>query len=89
MARIQLSKVNCKFGAPMGRASEQLAGKVKLQRLRFVDGDYDSGGAYWGSGAPIWVAEDRNGARAYVRASNREKAKAELLKENCELTFYR
>ena len=30
--------------------------KFRLYRLRFVDGDYDQGGAYWGSPANVWRA---------------------------------
>lgn len=49
-------------GAQMGRSnilSESApAGKLKfsLRHLPFVDGDYDTGGAYWGSPANIYRA---------------------------------
>jgi len=47
-----LSNVSCKFGAPMGRTptipDNKLLGKLHLEKLEWVDGDYDKGGAYWG-----------------------------------------
>ena len=50
---------NCNRGAPMGRASylsnelsDQLT-PLHLQKLIFVDGDYDKGGAYWGGGSNL------------------------------------
>lgn len=42
--------VNSQYGAPMGRHSDKLeefVGRAHLQRVPFVDGDYDPGGAYW------------------------------------------
>ena len=53
------SNVSSPRGAPMGRHSdplESLKGKVRLRRVRFVDGDYDKGGAYWGGGMALWCA---------------------------------
>lgn len=48
----QLPDVSSAFGAPMGRRSFTGAirepVKVQLKRLKWVDGDYDEGGAYWG-----------------------------------------
>jgi len=56
-----LPEVDCSLGAPMGRSSVELptpeailADKkappyfVHIGRLAWVDGDYDTGGAYWG-----------------------------------------
>ena len=42
--------VDGRRGAPMGRRSNAIAEgtRVRLERVRFVDGDYDRGGAYWG-----------------------------------------
>lgn len=95
MTRLAISKVNCQYGAPMGRHSEHhlAEGKCRLQRLPLSEG-YDSGGAYWGCpGAPdwegMWVAEDSEGARSYFRAKSRAHAKEILLEEQPFLTFYR
>lgn len=81
-----LSKVSCKYGAPMGRPSDSsLSGKVRLSRVRLDNGGYDSGGAYWGLGEPLWWAEDHDGNERFFRAPTREAAKAQL--PGCK--FYR
>ncbi len=76
-------------GAPMGRRSDDIAdfcGKVRLQVVPFVDGDYDRGGAYWGGGGlPLFCAWDDDGHVRYLRARNRDEAKALL----APLKFYR
>lgn len=75
------SNVSSQYGAPMGRRSDKpsdLNGrKVKLQRVRFVDGDYDAGGAYWGGGTPLFCAWDDE-FTVYLRANSREEAKRNL-----------
>ena len=85
--------VSSKFGAPLGRHSDNvLEGKVHLQKVPFYDGDYDKGGAYWGSGGgPLYCAWNEDGA-FYVRAENREHAKKKLTSfehANLDVTFYR
>ena len=86
-------------GASMGRADElpmedpehdHVEFELTLTRLRWVDGDYDSGGAYWGSGAPfgksehwtyIYLAEGEykdERIRIFVRARDRKEAKREV-----------
>jgi len=82
-----LDPVGSRFGAPMGRRNEfpetGLSGPLRLARLRLVDGGYDEGGAYWGSGrAPMWLAwegrpEDAR-CRIHVRAANRAAARAKV-----------
>lgn len=53
-----LFEVDCKFGAPMGRSD---IGKrpdnvrVFCRRVYLDSGGYDKGGAYWGTGAPLYV----------------------------------
>jgi hypothetical protein len=43
--------VSSKYGAPMGRPSDPLesfeGARVQLRAVTLVDGDYDTGGAYW------------------------------------------
>lgn len=55
-----LDQLNCSRGAPMGRLNrdelEDEVGRVFLQRVPFVDGCYDRGGAYWGAPANLWRA---------------------------------
>lgn len=55
--RLKLSNVSSKYGAPMGRPKHipndmderELPVKLRMVRLRWVGGDYDQGGAYWGN----------------------------------------
>jgi hypothetical protein len=78
------SNVSSKYGAPMGRRSSykhRAAGsrpKLSLQRVRLNSGGYDSGGAYWGLGKPLYVATDFEGIEVFVRGDTREKAKSEV-----------
>ncbi len=89
--RIALPKLSCKFGAPMGRHSDRLCGKVRLQEMRMVDGAYDQGGAYWGCGDTMYVAQDSDGGLAFYRAKNRTEAKAKVVDDpmNENISFYR
>ena len=54
------TKACSQYGASMGRRdniTEALAvEKLHLQRVRLDSGGYDPGGAYWGHGAPLFVA---------------------------------
>lgn len=58
MRRRQFDNVSARFGAPLGRdevvcsAEQQRVADLRycLFRVEFMDGDYDDGGAYWGSG---------------------------------------
>ncbi len=79
------------YGASMGRRSSgELCGKISLQRVRLDSGGYDKGGAYWGTGTPLWYAEDQDGNNKYFRAPTREAAKDKLIKECKGITsFYR
>ena len=78
------SSVSSRYGAPMGRRQDRLEdfiGKAHLQRVPFVDGDYDKGGAYWGGGPfcdPLFCAWDDEGHVCYFRAPNREAAKSQV-----------
>ena len=60
MARFNpFEKLNCAFGAPMGRHSTRhdFCG-VKRFAVSRPQGEYDCGGAYWGSGGregPVWA----------------------------------
>ncbi len=85
-----LSNVSSKFGAPMGRGntiSDALAPvEFEIVRLRWVDGDYDEGGAYWGrhtaSGEYIFRATGESEAgpeEVFVRATTLDHAKAQVL----------
>lgn len=79
--RYEPSNVFSKYGAPMGRHSstghelEHAPGKLYLQRVRLDSGGYDSGGAYWGTGEPLYVATDHEDTTVFVRAMTRDGAK--------------
>lgn len=83
-----LSDVGSKFGAPMGRmnVTDNPTATVTLFRMRMVDDCYDAGGAYWGSGTPMFAAIGDD-FQCYMRANNLEAAKAALLAEYPDLTI--
>lgn len=74
----QFENVSGAYGAPMGRHSvghlDLSPRSVRLFRVRLDAGGYDDGGAYWGHGAPLWCAEDRDGDRQFIRAATRNAA---------------
>ena len=98
-----LEELNCSRGAPMGRGNRcemlpEEVGKVFLQRVPFVDGCYDRGGAYWGAPANLWRAyaelEWMGGAdidvfEQFIRADSREQAKKLLAEDFPNIRFYR
>jgi hypothetical protein len=87
----QLPKVSTRYGAPMGRADSRIAGKCRLQRIHLNSGGYDSGGAYWGHGKPLWVAMDSDGGMLFCRANTREQAKGVIAGSmlSDSVTFYK
>ena len=75
-------EVSSKYGAPMGRreTNQDCVGKVSLRRIPINSGGYDSGGAYWGLGQPLYWAGDESGALdIFFRAPHRDAAKAHVL----------
>ena len=81
-----LTKVNCDYGAPMGRHERHspdpnVPFQFYLHRIYLNDG-YDDGGAYWGSGQPLYRAyaeTDDYIVDFYLRAPSRENAKHQVL----------
>lgn len=81
-------KAFSKYGSSMGRGGSPpsaFAGatKARCRRVPLNSGGYDKGGAYWGTPSNLWCvsAEDATGEEvieAYVRAPNREAAKAKF-----------
>lgn len=69
-----ITKMDCKFGAPMGRSNKgtmkyckdsdtdipDTDKKVFKQRVNLNSGGYDKGGAYWGLGSELWVMYTRD-----------------------------
>lgn len=91
-----LPDVSSPLGAPMGRTSTTPAGtppaplKLSLYRIRINAGGYDSGGAYWGQGAPLYrAASDCGTFETWFRARDRDAAKAFVRAQRPTATFYR
>jgi hypothetical protein len=71
------TNVSSQYGAPMGRGGGRLSdlrGRVSVRRVRLNSGGYDKGGAYWGTGAPLFYATGSEEGEAYFRAPDRETA---------------
>lgn len=99
------SQMGRRDSLPETREARALPCKLRLVRLTWHDGDYDAGGAYWGStrapgkgrrlGAPLDfifraagdVGEER--AEIFIRAANREQARAAVLAKLPGARFYR
>ena len=97
-----LEELNCSRGAPMGRGNRcdmlpEEVGKVFLQRVPFIDGCYDRGGAYWGLPANLWRAYfewvpddgDTEVFEQFIRADSRKQAKKLLAEDFPNIRFYR
>ena len=76
-------------GAPLHRRIAAEAGRIYLRRVRLNSGGYDTGGAYWGLGAPLWQAMDRDVNCRIFRAADRANAKATVLEDLPDARFYR
>ena len=96
-AKLRASPAYSSRGADMGRRDWGLIEHrnrpmmMHLQRVSFVDGDYDLGGAYWGGyGEPLFCAwaEDIE-ARVFVRAKDRDAAKLKVNEHFLNAKFFR
>jgi hypothetical protein len=93
-----LSKGTSARGAQFGRRDElpedrEAPIKLRLEKLRWVDGDYDQFGAYWGytSGTDIycaWGEDDVKQVLVFVRAATRAFAKHLVVEKVPGATFY-
>jgi hypothetical protein len=83
-----LSNVGSSRGAPMGRLNVENnpQATVTLFRMRMVDGDYDAGGAYWGSGTPLYAAIGE-GFEYFIRSNSLSEAKMQILENYPDLTI--
>ena len=80
--------INCTYGAPMGRRSQNAEALKHAKRLHArpqggSDG-YDKGGAYWGTPSNIWGVwawVEGEVAYTYVRAASRAQAIAKATGE--------
>lgn len=72
-------------GSQMGRRNELPEDtnepvKLRMERLQFVDGDYDKWGAYWGANGCnhvycAWGDGEKTQVRVFVRSITRDEAK--------------
>lgn len=86
-------------GSQMGRRDTMHPGNetepLRLQRVPFVDGCYDRGGAYWGAPANLWCAwgdeigDDGDAVHVFVRANSRAQAKASIVAKFPDAKFIR
>lgn len=84
-------------GSQMGRPNvlpenTQALIKLRLTKLRWVDGDYDEKGAYWGHGVgdtDVFCAWNEDGVRVFTRGWHRESAKQGVWKVLPKATFFR
>ncbi|MGL4351615.1 MAG: hypothetical protein ACRCT2_13840, partial [Plesiomonas shigelloides] len=69
-----ISECGSQYGAPMGRASYGIPENAEPGTLRCyrmpMRGDYDLGGAYWGSGQTLYVLTDDDAVCQYGRSSS-------------------
>lgn len=62
--------------------------RLKMERLRFVDGCYDQGGAYWGAPENVWCAY-ADEVMVTTRADSRDQAKENVKASIPGATFHR
>lgn len=92
-----LPDVGSAHGAPMGRRNEindaEFAVEFEIERMPWMDGDYDPGGAYWGSGNGkeyMFRAEGESAdavESVFIRATSLVDAKAQILAIYPNATF--
>lgn len=66
-----------------------IAGRFRLFEVTINRGGYDSGGAYWGIGKPLWCLQGPDGSQTFYRSYSREGAMTQALNEFPMATFYR
>lgn len=82
-------------GAPFGRPSFTAAdtapgARVYLFRVHVHASGYDSGGAYWGVGQPLYYFTTADGAESgYLRAADRDHAKDKVRQLHPGARFFR
>ena len=100
--KIKLSYVPAPRGAQMGRRNVvpvtclKTSPKLHLEKLRWVSGDYDQGGVYWGktygmyqNSLDVYHASNAElGIEIFVRAISRKEAKKEVRSFLRKARFY-
>ena len=93
---VKLSKACDARGASMGRTGNvsdiNHAVKFHLNHIPINSQGYDSGGAYWGLGAPLFFAQGDGATEVqeiWTRATDREDAKRKVKLMYPNAKFYR
>lgn len=85
--------VSCRYGAPHGRPRvgtlKTDANPLYLARVRLDAGGYDAGGSYWGLGQPLFHVADQAGNSHFLRAADRDDAKAKIREAHPGARFFR
>lgn len=99
MTKLILPSGSSPRGAQMGRPNELPADptapiRLRLTALRWVSGDYDQWGAYWGGGSGdrvycAWGDDVAWPVRVFVRGATRYTAKAATRETLPKARFYR
>ena len=90
-----IDNLNCKYGAPMGRESwtNYEGDKIRVFRVPIDSQGYDVGGAYWGTGQPLYCCTDSASFRVFYRAKTRadaiEKMQREFQYSGFEFTYFK
>lgn len=84
--RYKLEEVGGRYGAPMGRPGAHPGDdphcRLYVGRVRLDRGGYDSGGAYWGLGEPLWYIQgfdEFEGMKTAIEDFARFQTKAEAI----------
>jgi hypothetical protein len=79
-----LSKVDCKYGAPMGRrshyASANWSGRLYARKVALDSGGYDSGGAYWGHSQTLFCVYNNQEGENEIYYFERHATRADLIR---------
>jgi hypothetical protein len=97
MKKLILESASSRRGAQVGRADVLPTNlndpiKLRVEKLRWVDGDYDQFGAYWGGGGGTdiycaWGEDGDHQVLVFVRAATRTDAKHLVLQKLPKASF--
>jgi hypothetical protein len=96
MSKYKLDKAYDQRGSSMGRkdyiTEPLLDTTFHLERIPINKGGYDSGGAYWGTGAHLYIAYAQGSEeeqRVFVRAWTRSGAKTKVYQSFRNARFFK
>jgi len=94
--KYKLDKAYDQRGSSMGRSSfitePMLDAKFHLELVPLNSGGYDSGGAYWGTGMPLYVSYamgTEEEQRVFIRSWTRSGAKSKVYQYFRNARFYK